>query len=66
MTTINSFNVVEEPERIAYIPWDNIKEVMPAEMYERWQEVSRGSTSYLEGFYKHDLEKFLRLYYIGR
>jgi hypothetical protein len=63
--TINSFTIIEEPDRLPYVPWDNIKEVMPPEMYERWVEVSMGSTSYPEGFYKDNLAKFLRLYNKG-
>lgn len=60
--TIDDFTVIIEPDRIPYIPWHNIKKVMSPEMFKKWTWMSRNSTSYLEGAYKHDLERFLRYY----
>lgn len=64
--TIEDFTIIEEKDRIPYITFKEIQMKMPREMYITWCSVSRGSTSYLEGVYQHDLEKFLRLYNQGK
>ena len=43
-----------------YVPWDNIEEVMGKRRYKKFLKWMFGQTTYKEGVYVYDLERYLR------
>jgi len=57
---INDFKVINETEGMNYIEWKELEEVFNQKQHEDFLEWINGQTTYIEGVYKHDLERFLR------
>ena len=53
--TIDSFQIK------SYIPWKQLEEVMGKRNYKKFMKWHFGQTSYQEGVYVHDLERWLNM-----
>jgi hypothetical protein len=55
--TIDDFHVVNTP---AYIPWENLVDVLGKRRYKRFMRWMSGQTTTVNGVYPHDLERWLK------
>ena len=54
-----TIELIEQPDVVSYVAWEQIKELMSEDEFERFSIWMSGQTSVSHGCYPHDLERFL-------